>query len=493
MTTSSRSVVRPNRYIDSVRLMHVSKRLSDHPGVTDAFVVMATAANVAMARGAGYRSDALAHAGPDDLLACVTAIDPGTAERVLDELDALLDEQPSGERTAATLEEAIAQAPDAGVVAISVPGSFAADLAMDSLDNGLNVFLFSSNVPLEREIELKAQAHRRGLIVMGPDCGTAIVSGAGLGFANGVRRGSIGVIGSSGTGMQSVTSLIHQFGAGISHAIGVGSRDMTDEVGGTSTLDALDALDADPTTEVIVVISKKIGDRVRPRLEQRLSASRKHIIECHLAPGGPTLEETARRAVAVAGVMQSSPIDEGVVPERRSPHPTRRYVRGLFAGGTFCYESQMIALDAGLETRSNAPLLPHMLMADPDLSTGHCLIDMGSEGYTNGRPHPMIDARARCDRLMREGRDPETAVVLFDVVLGFGAAIDPAGDLVRALKEVEQDSDGEIVLLTSVCGTDLDPQGLDGQVKTLEDAGVTVYPSNAAATRAALQAVGVEP
>jgi len=493
---ASACTIRRNRYIDSVLLMHLSKRLSQEPGVSDAFLIMATEANRARAVDSGYPRSKIEVAGPDDLLACVRAVSEEAASKALDKLDSLLEEQRRTATTVRNIDDALKVLPAAGVVTISVPGEFAAAEARRALERELNVFLFSSNVALVDEIALKREASRKGLIVMGPDCGTSIIAGVGLGFANGVRRGPIGVVGASGTGIQAITTLMHRMGSGISHAIGVGSRDLSDEVGGISTLAALDALNADDMTEVIVLVAKSIGRKSHARVERRSRSMSKPVLECYLGPGGPTLEGAAEEAVRAAG---GAPADLGLYPSptsttgKRTRDSRRRYIRGLFAGGSLCSEAQMIMLDAGIVARSNAPLLPHMNLTAPGRSEGHTLVDMGSEDYTLGRPHPMIDARARCERLVQEGRDPETAVILIDVILGYGASPDPAGDLSDALQQVQHESGGEIAIVASVCGTELDPQGLERQTKTLQDAGASVCRTNARAATAALELAEVVP
>lgn len=488
---TSACAVRRNRYVDSVLLMHFSTRLSQEPGVTDAFLIMGTEANRARAIESGCTPSDVDGAGPDDLLACVHAVSEEAATAALGQLDMLLGERASRAATVRSIDDALISLPDANIVAISVPGEFAATEAKHALDRGLNVFLFSSNVPLEDEIGLKRAAADKGLIVMGPDCGTSIISGVGLGFANAVRPGPIGVVGASGTGIQAITTLIHRMESGISHAIGVGSRDLSEEVGGISTLAALDALEADDSSEAIVLVAKSIGKTTRALVERRTRAMSKPVLGCFLGPGGPTLESAAEEAVAMLGrdAVSVAPLLERASDHRRAGSRDRHYVRGLFAGGTFCYEAQMIFLDAGVEARSNAPLLPHLSL-DSSERRGHTLIDMGSEDYTLGRPHPMIDARARCEKLIFEARDPQTAVLLIDVVLGYGASPDPAGDLVDALQEVEQECAGEIPIVASVCGTELDPQELEVQIKTLQDAGALVMPTSSSAATMALQLAG---
>src|SRR5690606_14776291 len=125
------------------------------------------------------------------------------------------------------------------------PGVYAAFEAFRALENNLNVMMFSDNVTVEDEIKLKDLAVKKDLLMMGPDCGTAIINGVGLCFANKIKRGPIGLVAASGTGLQEVTVLIDQFGGGISQAIGVGGRDLSKDVMGRMTLHAINALNAD--------------------------------------------------------------------------------------------------------------------------------------------------------------------------------------------------------------------------------------------------------
>src|SRR4030095_10708603 len=128
------------------------------------------------------------------------------------------------------------RAEDADIALISVPGDYAAAEALKALAQGLNVMLFFDNVAIADERAIKLYARARTLLVMGPDCGTAIVNGVPLGFANVVRRGDIGLVAASGTGLQEVTCRIHNLGGGISQAIGTGGRDLKDAGGGMPVL-----------------------------------------------------------------------------------------------------------------------------------------------------------------------------------------------------------------------------------------------------------------
>ncbi len=489
----SHSRVVAARYVDSVVLMRLAQSLARRPGIDDAAAMMGTDANKTLLREGGFLNGAAA-AGANDLIVAVRSDSDEAAEVALACVDELLAAPVDGERTRVpTLEAAVRARPSSNLALVSLPGEYAAAEARRALELGLHVFLFSSSVSLEDERELKSLARDRGLLCMGPDCGTAIIAGKGLGFANAVRRGPVGVVGASGTGIQVVTTLLDQFGVGVSHAIGCGSRDLSSAVGGVTALAGLDALLRDEATEAVVVISKPAPVEVAARLRARAAAAPKPVVFGFLGdPDGPaTLTEIARLAVAAVG-RPTPPLPDTGLEERVPLAPGQRFVRGLYAGGTLAYEAQLVLHAAGLEPVSNAPLPGAAPLDDARRSERHAIVDLGSEEFTRGRPHPMIDARARCARLLEEARDPSVAVVLLDVVLGYGAAEDPAGDLRAAIVEARRTARAagrELVVLAYVCGTPRDPQGLEAQRQVLIDAGVVVAPTNSAMAETAARLV----
>jgi succinyl-CoA synthetase alpha subunit len=351
--------------------------------------------------------------------------------------------------------------------------------------------LFSDNVALADEVALKRLAKQRGLLVMGPDCGTAIIDGVPLGFANAVRRGAVGVVGASGTGTQQVTSLVHRRGAGISHAIGTGGHDLHKDVGGITMLHGLELLARDADTRAIVLISKPPSPAIARDV---IAAARKagkpvviNFIGSTEDPSGGnlhvarTLDDAASAAVAlVKGRKPGRAAAAAVKVPKIRFGKGQRYVRGLFSGGTFCYEASAILGDVW----SNAPVDPEKTIEDPWKSREHTLIDLGDDVFTRGRPHPMIDLRLRNDRLLEEAADPQVAVILLDVVLGYGSHPDPAAEMVPVLRKIKKKS-GSPVIVASVCGTDEDPQGLERQEAALREAGVLLTESNASAARLA--------
>jgi succinyl-CoA synthetase alpha subunit len=363
---------------------------------------------------------------------------------------------------------------------ISVPGEYAYAEALKALKLGLGVFLFSSHVSVEDEARLKQMAARRGRLVMGPDCGTALLDGRPLGFANAVRRGGIGLVAASGSGLQEVMCLIDQGGGGVSQAVGTGGRDLHEQVGGLSMLAGIERLGRDPETRVMVLLSKPAAPAVTRAVLQAAAASGKPVVAAILGakveeldqPGvhvARTLEDAACQALRLEGRT----LPAGESPEAAPPEPPRRWVRGLFVGGTLCTEARLVLAEAlGPVAQPGA---------DDPWPAGHWCQDLGDEAFTRGRPHPMIDGRLRAARMAQAAADPTTAVVLFDVVLGYGASPDPLEPLLPVVRAAP----AGVRFVAHVCGTEADPQRLSGQAAALQQAGVTVRPSNAAAARLA--------
>jgi FdrA protein len=484
-----RCVVRPGSYFDSVVLMRVASEVSALPGVRTASLVMATPANKEVLAAADLLAGEASTAGANDLVVAVDADEAAlddalaAAEQALRERAAPPADGAAGEpRRPRSLAEV-----EAGLAIISTPGRYAAAEARKALRLGMSAFVFSDNVPLEQEVALKREAHERGLLVMGPDCGTAIVGGVPLGFANEVRRGDVGLIGASGTGLQQVSSLLDTWGSGVSQVIGVGSHDLGSAVGGISMLDALDALAADPATRVLGLVSKPPDRDVAEQVLARAAASGKPVVAAFLgadpdgAPEGvtfaPTLEDAARALVRAATGTEPPPEDDGAA---RPPGAAgeRRLLRGLYAGGTFAYEAELLlAPRLGAISDDAAPPTADRPAELPDR---HLVLDLGADRFTVGRPHPMIDPGVRLDMLEAAGQDPRTAVIVLDVVLGHLAAPDPAGDLAPVIETITRRGDAPQVV-AFVVGTAADPQGLERQQRTLRDAGARLAGSSSAA------------
>jgi succinyl-CoA synthetase alpha subunit len=506
----------PNLYKDSVSLMQISARLSRTAGVAEANVAMATEANLARMREAGLAVE-MAPA-PGDLVIALLAEDAALAEAALAEADAMLtpkrEESDDGGRRAVALRSlgmAVERHPSADLALISVPGRYAAAETRKALALGLHVMLFSDNVEETDEIALKRFAEAHDLLLMGPDCGTAIVNGLPLGFANVVRRGAIGVVAASGTGLQEVVCALHHLGEGISQAIGTGGRDLHEGVDGRTMRQAIRMLAADPATELIVLVSKPPAATVAAKVLDAARSCGKPVVvhflgatETASEPGlfrASTLWHTAEVAVAVRRGAPPPPpaaLPDALVAEATAVAarlgPGQRFVRGVFAGGTFCYEAQLTLLARGLACESNAPAPGATVMRDLARGHRHSLVDMGDDVFTEGRPHPMIDPTTRDARIAVEAADPETAVLLFDVVLGHGAGADPCSGLIAVVEAARARARGDgrdLVVIAHVCGTELDPQPRDVQIAALRRAGVIVAAGNAEAAALAAHVVAL--
>jgi FdrA protein len=490
--TVIRSEIRPGAYFDSAVLMQLQRGLAQLPGVADAGVVMATPANCELLEQSGLLTAAAKRAGVNDLLIVVRAESDEGAARALDQVDELLTRRRSAiaqEFRPKSLETAVKQLPEAGWVLVSVPGRFAAGVATEAVQLGRHVFLYSDNVSLADEVALKQAAQAKGLLVMGPDCGTAMIGGIGLGFANRVRRGRIGLVGASGTGLQAITSQIHALGAGISHAIGTGGRDLRQEVGAVTARQALDILSRDPGSDVIVLVSKPPAPEVATHLLAAARATGKPVVVDFIGYPSPgrqlaglhfatTLTEAADMAVKLQGESDSGNFNHGdrgpnyQLPITESPI-TGPFLRGLFSGGTLAYEA-MLGLQALLAPLySNVPISEAQRLPDPLHSQGHTILDLGEDVFTVGRLHPMLDNDLRLRRLRQEAADPEVGAILLDVVLGEGAHPDPAAELAPAIAEARRGRSLDVVAI--VIGTDEDPQDLGSQVRRLAAAGAIVF------------------
>jgi len=501
--------------------MQIAARLNALEGVGEASLMMGTTPNKEILREAGLLAPSGEAASPNDLIIALRAGDE-IASRALEEVERLLMSRAGSsdrreEEPPHTLASGLALLPEAALALISTPGIYAAAEARKALQLGLHVMLFSDNVTIDDEKKLKDLAVERGLLLMGPDCGTAIIGGIPLGFANVVRRGPVGVVGASGTGMQEITTLVDRYGSGISQAIGTGSHDLSLDIGGAMTIMGLRALLDDPGTGVVVLVSKPPHPEVAARVLDVAAGGHKPVVVIFLGAGGDlldkaraaginfagTLEEAAQVAVTLAGDRlrpagdQADPPISGHSPVPLRLRPGQKYVRGLFSGGTFCSEAVLLLSGELGQIYSNTTKKPEGKLPDPPHSFRHTCLDMGDDDFTVGRPHPMIDMSARAERILAESRDPEVAVLLLDVVLGYGSHPDPAGELAESIREAKRIAAGEgreLAVVASVCGTKQDPQGLQSQRAKLTQAGTVLAPSNAAAARlaAALITMSVE-
>jgi FdrA protein len=478
-------------YHDSLRLLAATRAIENADGVSWGAALMGTPQNVELLSQQGVDA---AGVRANDLVLAVRADSEGHAERALDAAVAALSAAPSAPLEAAqrrwrTTVDAAASLPGANIAVVSVPGPYAALEAHHALSAGLHVLMFSDGVSVDDEVALKERADRLGLLVMGPGAGTAVVDGVGLGFANAVQPGPVGVVAAAGTGAQEVLALLAAAGTGVAAVIGVGGRDLTRQVGGLMTRAALRSFARDPDVDVVLLVSKPPDPDV---LAEVLPASGgKPLVVVALGVDPQPLDVHRARTIdagvtlALAELGIATPAYSGLrsVAEAaiRALDPSRTAVRGVFSGGTLCYEAMLVLSHRLGPVYSNTPLEPDWRMPAPPNS--HRCIDAGEEEFTVARPHPMIDPEARADRLKEAGDDPSTAVLLFDVVLGHGTHPDPAGVIAPVVAGVR----GPAVVV-NVVGTSADPQGLDDQRRTLAEADCLVAPTGA---RAALLAAAI--
>ncbi|QEH96855.1 acyl-CoA synthetase FdrA [Gluconobacter thailandicus] len=498
----SRIVIRPREYHDSVRLMRASETIRHEAGVTEAMTMMATANNKKILATSGLLSEDVQAANPDDLIIAVTANTEDAADRAIGAAQDFLSRKTQNSQQALlprSIEAACTLRPDISLACISVPGTYAFREVKRALELGLNVFLFSDNVSRDDERQLKELAGQRNRLLMGPDCGTALINGVGLGFANAVKPGRVGIVGASGTGTQEISSLLDWLGTGVSHAIGTGGRDLQHQIGGLTMLQGLSLLNADADTDVIVVTSKPPHPEIADRISAFCERLNKPVIINFVGQSGTeekgnitftrTLAETA---VAAARILNpnchlsqlSAPEQDSFIARAKAARqPSQRYLRGLYAGGTLCYEALFFLRDHVGGIYSNLEHGPFEL-TDLFASRENTVIDLGDDAYTEGRAHPMIDPTVRNQRILTEARDPEVALLLMDLVIGYGAHENPAAQLAETIvkaREITRADGRELPVIVTICGTRNDIQNYAKQAEQLRAANILVTGNNAEA------------
>jgi len=485
--------VRSGVYYDSAKLMALQRSLAGLPGILDAGVVMGTESNKELLAHIGLDTPEVRATKPDDLAIVVKAENEKAADEALAKVDELLAARKNTgdqEYQPRSLESAVDLLPDAEWVIISVAGRYAASVTREALRLGKHVHLFSDNVSIEDEIALKKEARELGLMVMGPDCGTAMIDGYGLAFANKIRKGPIGIVAAAGTGLQQVATRIHQLNSGITFGIGTGGRDLKAEVGAITFLQALDVLARDPETKVIVLTSKPPSPKVAEEVLKVARKAGKPVVVNFIARPITTtrdgnlffatgLDDAARLAVELANHPPKLTGDEDLPIQKFAPR--QKYLRGLFSGGTLAYEAQHILYGYVPRVLANSPINKEFKLPDSFVSQENCIVDLGEDEFTVGRLHPMMDNELRIRRLYEEAKDPEVAVILLDVVIGYGSHPNPASEIAPAIARciAEAKNDGRhLEVVCVVTGTDEDPQNLNSQIQQLKAAGALVDTSN---------------
>lgn len=490
--------IRSGVYYDSAKLMSLQRSLADLSGILDTGVVMGTDSNKELLAHIGLDSKEVMSSKPDELVIVVKADDEKSAVEALSKVDELLAARKGNQDEnyqPHSIETAAEMLPDASWVIVSVAGRYAGGVTREALRLGKHVHLFSDNVSVDEEIELKKEARERGLLVMGPDCGTAMIGGMGLAFANKIRLGPIGIVAAAGTGLQQVACRIHQLGSGITSGIGTGGKDLSEKVGAITFLMALDVLARDPDTKVIVLTSKPPSPKVAEEVLKKARKANKPVVINFIARPVTTLrdgnlffatglDDAARLAVELAN--NPPKIGNDIDVDLNLFKPEQKYLRGLFSGGTLAYEAQYILAGYLPRVWANSPLNHDNKMANSLVSQEHSIVDLGEDEFTVGRLHPMMDNELRIRRLYEEAKDPEVAVIMLDVVIGYGSHPNPASEIAPAIKKCLDDAKKAGRYLEIDCvvtGTDEDPQDFDLQVKLLKEAGAWVDPSNEVVVR----------
>ncbi len=498
-----KTIIQKGSYHDSVMLMLLTNDLSAMDKVNKIQVMMATPSNKDILQQAGLGTEEVWQASPNDMVIVADVETEAVLESVLERAENFFKEQmqassAKAEESVKSWDKALAKLPGANLALISIPGAYAALEADRALEEGMNVFIFSDNIEVEEEKRLKEKAHKKGLTVMGPDCGTGIIQGVPLAFTNSVAPGSIGIIGASGTGIQEISTIIDRLGEGVNNAIGTGGRDLLAEIGGITMMDMIDAMENDDSVKVLVVLSKPPAPEVREKISARLRAFQKPVVTLFLGEKPEyheegfyhayTLDEAARLAVGLAGgkaAEEGKEVEELVFLHQKEEGKT---IKAYYSGGTLAGEAAMLIKDA-LDIHSSAGKAEgYMLRAG-----GHVVIDLGDDVYTRGRPHPMIDPGKRIECMHEALDDESTAVILFDIMLGYGSHEDMAGALIPSildLREKAKEKGRKLSFISTVCGTGRDYQGYERQVQKLKEAGVIVCETNMLAVKAAIKAVG---
>lgn len=502
----TKGIIKKGVYYDSVTLMIVSKNINKIDGVIDSSIVMGTNENKSILKVAGLYNDSFDEASDSEMLIAIKAEQNSNIEAILKSIDYELNniqkkDNNNQKRNPKSIESAIKQNSDLNFSLISIAGKYAVKEAMKSLENNMHTMIFSDNISIEDELKLKIYAKEKGLMVMGPDCGTAIINGVPLAFANVVNKGDIGIVAASGTGLQEVSTIISNLGAGISQAIGTGGRDVKNEIGGIMFIEAMKALNNDEDTNVIVLVSKPPHESVLVKISQEIAKISKPVIAIFIGADNETLKISGAipasnlEEAAIIAVNKSKKIDSEealkLIAKRNdsikieainiSNNCKGKYLRGLFSGGTLCDESQLLLKNIIGQTYSNTPIKGNIELNDVWKSEENTIIDLGDDIFTAGKPHPMIDYSLRCNKLIEESQDKDVAVILLDIVLGYGSNLNPLDDLIPAIKKAKT-INNNICFITSITGTPNDPQNKIIIKNELEKLGVIVKSSNVEAT-----------
>jgi len=493
-----KNFVEKEQYYDSVFLMRIAASLGEMPGIIQVSAGMGTPLNKDTMKELGVLDTSGEAASINDMVVGISADTIEVAEAAYASfLEMLKEKKKKTSNAHKTVEQAANANPDLNLAVVSVAGEYAAKEGMEALKKGMHVFMFSDNVPIEQEVELKQYAKEHRLLMMGPDCGLTFLDGTAIGLCSKTRRGNIGIIGASGSGIQEVMCIVHRKGYGISQAIGVGGRDLSDEVGGITMLQSIELLENDSETAVIVLISKPPAASTMEKVLSAVKTCRKPVVVQFIhgdadqirevgAYPTSTFLETAEAAIAFSQGKQPAThhveVDEVLAKEEcKKLAKGQKYLRGLYCGGSLAEETLTLIGSQLDELHSNVTFGNIIPMDNPFVSQGNCLTDIGAEEFTKAHPHAAIDPTIRVQRLIREAADPECAILLMDVLLGYALNEDPAGVMAPVIARLKAENGKEgrgLCVIIALCGTDLDPQGYEAQKQAFEASGAIVMDSN---------------
>lgn len=490
--------IEKGRYIDSLETLYASSVLIEQDGIISGYVGVGSDSFKETAVSSGLASSELDNASPNDLVIIADCADSASFDAAVKAVFASFEVEASAqvEESFVSTKAAVQKHPEINLCSVSVPGEYAFSEVKKALNAGLHCVVFSNNVPLEQEREMKLLAREKGLLCMGPDCGVANINGAALVLSSINNRGPFGIVGASGTGIQHVAAIMHEAGSGVSQTIGTGGNDCKDAVGGIMMLMGIDAMEADPETKYIALISRKPGETVLPRILERIRECKKPVvalfmgcdretIEASGAIYASSLDDCAIQCLKLIGIDYPLQTEEELTAiaaeEVKKLAPEQKYLRGLYTGGTYMDEAANAMIPRIGTIWSNCPIEPEWKLEDSYVSRENSCVDYGEEEFTLGRPHPAIDPGIRKPAILREAMDPDVAVIVLDFILTPPGHMDPTGYVIDDVKMAQEMAEAEgrhITFIASVLGTTADLQDKNKQERQLADAGIIVCRTN---------------
>ena len=498
------NIVKKNFFRDSVQMMQFSQQLKDEQGVVDAAIVMGTDLNKTTLKNMDLLTEDGISATENDTLISINCKDENSLNNTAQKAEQLLvSDSAKAKNEFNDLSSALDSFSNANIASLSIPGQFVKEMAVELINKQLNLFVFSDHVPLEDEIYLKNLALENNVLFMGPEAGTSILNGTVFGFGNRVRKGSIGIIGASGTGIQESSTMIDLFGEGISHGIGVGGRDLRNDIGGMMTMKAMEIFENDPNTKAVLLVSKPVDNYIRNKIINKINNfSKKNYVLCLIGDNENSVD-TAKikfsKSIQMSVLKILKLLDDNVYKKTKDVvrnqindsiklseslskdlNEGQKFVRGFFAGGTLCYESKIILEQMIGKIYSNLSSDDEYSIKGNVSSKENTLIDFGEEEFTSARPHPIIDPLLRRNRILEDANDPNVGVIIIDIICGINAAKNTMAFHAETIKkaiEIAREQGRKLSVFTYICGTENDVS--KNELKLLADSGAKLFTSNA--------------